>query len=111
MFRNLIQRNISKFFSYRITIIISALVFAIAHGNITQGIYAFIIGVVFGILFEKYRSVYVVIVLHMTLNIVSVLWTYLESNTIWFNNKYNAIVLFIATFMASIFTIRKLLKY
>lgn len=47
---------------------IQALAFAILHGNIVQGAYAFIIGYVLGVLYERYNSLYITIFVHFVVN-------------------------------------------
>ena len=54
-------------------ILISALVFGIFHGNVIQGIYAFLIGIFFAWLMERTQRILVPIVGHMSANLLVVL--------------------------------------
>ena len=47
---------------------IQALAFGILHGNIVQGTYAFILGLIFGVLYERYQSLYVPMLVHLVVN-------------------------------------------
>ncbi len=48
--------------------IIQALAFGILHGNLVQGTYAFILGLILGVLYERYQSLYVPMLVHLVLN-------------------------------------------
>jgi len=50
---------------------IQALVFGILHGNIVQGTYAFVLGLLLGVLYERYQSLYVPILVHAVINFSS----------------------------------------
>lgn len=47
---------------------IQAICFGIAHLNVVQGIYAFVMGLILGYIYEKYNSLYVPILLHALIN-------------------------------------------
>lgn len=48
--------------------IFQALLFGIAHGNIVQGSYAFLLGLLLGYIAHKYRSIYASILAHLVFN-------------------------------------------
>ncbi|HHV13556.1 MAG TPA: CPBP family intramembrane metalloprotease [Clostridiales bacterium] len=48
--------------------ILQAILFGIYHGNLVQGIYAAGFGFILGLLYQKYRTVYAPILLHMLVN-------------------------------------------
>ncbi|MCD8363034.1 MAG: CPBP family intramembrane metalloprotease [Lachnospiraceae bacterium] len=50
-------------------IFFSALIFGIFHGNIVQGIYAFALGIFFAWLMERYRTIFVPILAHVSANL------------------------------------------
>ena len=52
--------------------VLQALFFAIAHLNLVQGIYAFLIGLLFGYVAMKYRSLWASITLHAVLNAMGI---------------------------------------
>ncbi len=51
----------------------SAAIFALLHMNIVQGIYAFVLGILLGILMEHYRDVRIPMCGHISANIISIL--------------------------------------
>ncbi len=54
--------------------IIQALMFGIMHGNLVQGFYAFLIGLVLGWLRYKYDSLLIPMVIHFVLNFSTTFW-------------------------------------
>ena len=62
---NLAGRFTKKFW---IANIIQALMFGIAHMNLVQGTYAFVLGLFLGFLYKKYNSLYATILAHLTFN-------------------------------------------
>lgn len=55
--------------------ILSAIYFGWYHGNIVQGVYAFIIGLLLAGVFEAYHSLWAPVCLHVAANLSSVLFT------------------------------------
>ncbi|MCD8242127.1 MAG: CPBP family intramembrane metalloprotease [Lachnospiraceae bacterium] len=50
-------------------IFFSALIFGVFHGNIVQGVYAFALGIFFAWLMERYRTIFVPILAHVSANL------------------------------------------
>lgn len=75
MFRGLIYRRFMYMGSKRRAMIFSALIFAVYHGNIVQGIYGFIVGCLAVYIYEKYGSIKAPILLHAVMNATSVIAT------------------------------------
>ena len=48
--------------------ILQALLFGIVHMNLIQGLYAFILGLLFGYIYEKYHNLFVCMLLHAAIN-------------------------------------------
>lgn len=74
VFRGAILRKLLEAFQGRrawIAIVLSALLFALAHGNIAQGIHAFIIGLVFGWMYMRTGSIIPGVVFHWVNNTVA----------------------------------------
>lgn len=68
-FRYLMMKRIkNKYFA----IILPALAFGVAHGNIVQGTYAFIIGLIFGYVYYKTKNLSYTTIMHIGLNSSSV---------------------------------------
>lgn len=75
MFRGLFYKRSSAFSGKKAAITLSALVFAVYHGNFVQGIYGFIFGCLLAYLYEKYGSLKAPILLHITANLTSIFAT------------------------------------
>jgi len=69
IFRGVILNKGKKVIPFMYANILQALLFGIMHFNIVQGIYAFVLGLVIGIVYEKRQSILVPIVLHMIFNL------------------------------------------
>ena len=68
------MRNIGPVFP---AVIISALVFGINHGNLVQFVFAAAIGIILALAYEKYRNIMIPIILHVSVNLTSLIWTWL----------------------------------
>ena len=53
--------------------VIQALAFGILHGNIVQGAYAFLLGLLLGFIYGKYRNIWLCMLLHGAMNLSSYL--------------------------------------
>ena len=60
------------------TAVITSLMFALAHGNLNQFLYAFVVGLFMAYLVEASGSVYAAMLAHMCLNTSTVVMVYLE---------------------------------
>lgn len=67
-FRGILERKLLEAFSPKVAIVASALVFAVYHLNIVQGVNAFIIGLFFGWLYYRTRSLWPSILCHFIMN-------------------------------------------
>lgn len=70
MFRYLSYESYRKSFSPKVAIILTSIVFGLFHGNITQGIYAFFLGLILAYAYEKTFSLLTVICMHAAANFV-----------------------------------------
>jgi hypothetical protein len=73
MFRGLLYNRIKDLVSWKKAWVLSALLFGVYHGNLVQGIYGFLAGLLLVYVYEKYGSMRAPIVLHAVLNMTSVL--------------------------------------
>lgn len=73
IFRSLICGLLKKFVPFFIANITQALAFAIYHGNIVQGVYAFILGLFIGFLLYISGSVIYTMAFHMGINLCGML--------------------------------------
>ena len=69
--RGLVYMRMRQYLNVNLAIIFSALLFALIHGNMIQGIYAFILGVIFAWFYEKYGSIMAPVLMHVTGNLTA----------------------------------------
>lgn len=84
LFRGLIFNELRKNLNLILSVIIQALIFAVAHGNIAQGIYTFCLGVAAALVYTWTKSILSNITLHITFNlcgsiVVPLLSSYIDS--------------------------------
>lgn len=58
--------------SPRTAMLLSALIFGLFHGNVVQGLYAFVVGLFFALVFEVYDSLTLAVLAHMAVNLAAV---------------------------------------
>lgn len=68
VFRELMLKQLLKLFPFFIANLIQAAVFGLYHFNLVQGIYTFVIGLFFGFVAYRLKSVWASILLHSVLN-------------------------------------------
>lgn len=71
LFRGVILDGFLKNYSPLMSALVSGFLFALVHGNLTQGIGAFFMGVVVALLYWRVRSISFCIVLHMLINFIA----------------------------------------
>ena len=76
IFRGLIYVLLRQKLSEIPSVIISAVLFGLYHGNVVQFIYTFILGILFAEALEKRRNMAVPFIMHSAANLASVLLTY-----------------------------------
>ncbi|MBS5953809.1 MAG: CPBP family intramembrane metalloprotease [Paraclostridium bifermentans] len=69
IFRGVIFNHLKENYKIGTAIVVQALLFGIAHGNIVQGIYAFILGIVLALMYMYFNSIYSNIMLHIIFNL------------------------------------------
>lgn len=80
MFRGVIFKTLNKNISILWTIIIQALFFGLFHGNLIQGTYATLLGLVFGYITYKTRSLWPAVIMHMINNIIATISPFVLKN-------------------------------
>ena len=70
IFRGIVIRIMYRFAPFAVANVCQALVFAIYHGNIVQGVYAFLLGLFIGYVLKLTRNIVYVFVLHMSINLL-----------------------------------------
>lgn len=68
VFRGIVLGGMLKKYSPKVAITISALLFAILHGNIHQGVNTFLLGLILAYVYYKTRSIYLTIFCHFVNN-------------------------------------------
>ena len=77
-FRGLIYGRLRQAMKPIVAILISSLLFGIFHGNIVQGIYAFLIGFVLALVYEKTGALWLSMLGHALINTIGVAVPYLK---------------------------------
>lgn len=94
LFRGLIYNRLKGYYEVTIAAYISSIIFGIAHFNLVQGLYAFIMGIVFSYVYEKYRNIIAPIMMHAAANITTV---FMWSNPVsQFIDKYKIVCFIVA---------------
>lgn len=73
LFRGLVYRRFREFNSVIGSMLWASLLFALLHGNLVQGIYAFVVGFLMCYVYERYGSLKAPVVMHMASNVTAVL--------------------------------------
>ncbi len=68
IFRGVTLYRVGKVLPFIGANLLQAIFFGIYHGNLVQGIYAFVMGYVLGLVYHRYRTIYAPILLHMLIN-------------------------------------------
>lgn len=71
VYRGLIYMRMRQYLNINMAMVASALIFAFVHGNLVQGIYGFLVGILFAYVYEQYGSVKAPILLHISANMMS----------------------------------------
>lgn len=71
LFRGAIYGALKKGMAKPIALILQAVIFGVMHGNMIQGIYAFALGVVLALIYERTKSIWAPILMHMLVNGIS----------------------------------------
>lgn len=69
VFRGIVYNRLRRQYTKWIAIVGSALLFGLYHGNVVQALYGFVLGVLIAVLYEKYGSFAVPVILHSAANI------------------------------------------
>ncbi|MBQ0058532.1 MAG: HAD-IA family hydrolase [Lachnospiraceae bacterium] len=75
IFRGLIYRRLKDYMGMWPAIWLTPLIFAVYHMNLSQGIFAFLLGMCMTAMYEKTGKLWVSILLHITNNFVAVVFT------------------------------------
>ena len=73
--RGVVYGRLKRYCSKKNAMIISALIFGIYHLNVVQGVYAFVLGLYFVWLYERYQSLWAPCIAHMSANLFVILFS------------------------------------
>lgn len=76
IFRYKIISILENKYNSKVALIVSSLLFGLAHMNLVQSTYAFILGIVLGKVYQKEQNLLPSIIIHLTINAGSVLYEY-----------------------------------
>ena len=82
LFRSLVFNEIRRNTSLVVAVIIQGLLFGLYHLNVIQGIYASLVGILFGLAYVWLRSIWAPILLHVFMNSTSVMLSKLPDRDI-----------------------------
>ena len=82
LFRGVIYRTLNRYFSITTSILVQAILFGIFHGNMVQGVYATFLGIVFGYITYKSKSLWPAVIAHMSNNILALTLPYILPSSI-----------------------------
>ncbi len=73
LFRGIVYNRLKIYYDVTIAGYISAIIFGVVHFNLLQGIYAFIMGIIFAYVYQKSNNICAPMVIHVAANLVAVL--------------------------------------
>ncbi|MDI9243137.1 CPBP family intramembrane glutamic endopeptidase [Fusibacillus kribbianus] len=73
IFRGLMYRRMREYMSIGTAAVVCSLIFGFYHGNLVQGIYAFLLSLLFIYVYERFHSMLAPILFHAAANVLSVL--------------------------------------
>jgi membrane protease YdiL (CAAX protease family) len=86
--RGLILNRALKWMPKWVAIVVSSLIFAILHGNLFQGLYAFLGGAITAVIYVKFRTLWAPIIEHIAFNLSSVV---IGMFPIWENSQHSIV--------------------
>lgn len=107
IFRGIAYRRIARYWNKNMAMLFSAIFFGIYHGNVVQGVYAFLLGMILAYLYDKFQTIKAPILAHASANLISVVIT----ETTIFRPLYNSNILFFGTTAVTIFLTFAMLMY
>lgn len=106
VFRGLVFTRLKQYFPITVSIVCSAVIFGGYHGNLVQGVYAFIQGLLLAYVFELYGKLTAAMVFHGLANVSVFLLSYYGWAQGKLGEPVNVIILGMAGCMSLLFMIR-----
>ncbi|NLO47145.1 MAG: CPBP family intramembrane metalloprotease [Clostridiales bacterium] len=110
LFRGLIFGELNKVMRVRYAVLLQALIFGMAHLNIIQGVYAFLLGLLLGYIYRKSGILLYPIIIHVAFNTFSVIMSALSTEAFMERWQIAVIVAGFILFFASGVMLRKSFK-
>ncbi len=93
VYRGILYKGFKKFVPVVFANLISSLIFGVMHMNMVQFVYAAILGILFAWVYEKYKSLWAPILMHMAANMFSVLMTEWKPLQDFINTSYGSMIM------------------
>lgn len=106
MFRGILYNALKRFLNKKLSWVLSSFLFGAYHGNVVQGVYGFIMGLLMAYGYEYFGSFKVPVVLHMLANIIAYLLSVGDGRSTAMVSWYACVVLLICS-MAALLILRK----
>ena len=106
VFRGLVMKRLQRYFSPVIAVVVSAFIFGMYHGNIVQGVYAFLLGTLIAVCYWHFDRLYIPIVFHACANVSVFIITYHRGVESMINKPLNCVIFAII----SVLTFLELMK-
>jgi len=81
IYRGIVQKRLTKMLKVPVALVLQALIFAVIHFHLVQGTYAFIFGIIVGLIYIWSGSIWSAIVVHIAFNSMSVIMTNILGDT------------------------------
>ena len=105
VYRGMLYRRMRNMLPVWMSILGSAIIFGVNHGNIVQFVFAFITGAVLAYLYEIYHSLKASVLFHVVLNMTSLICTWLNVFSVLLEHPYLWIVTTFCLILFAIITI------
>lgn len=103
LFRGMVYNRMKQYFPKVLSMVLSALFFGLYHGNLVQGLFGVILGIVMAWVYELYGKWYVPVIFHGLINISSYLLTALPGKKDGFVTIMNAVIFVIIWIVGMIY--------
>lgn len=110
IFRLFLYYIFKRFFNYKVAIIATAILFAVAHMNIEQGVYALFAGLFLAYVRYKYNSIFCPIFMHLLMNVIVVVFADYFNRNMLFTEKLYMLMIGVVILLLSIYRINIIFK-
>lgn len=101
IYRGILYKGFRKFVPVVAANLLSAFVFGLMHMNMVQFVYAFVLGAAFAWVYERYKTLWAPVLMHMSANVFSVLLTEWEPLANFMNSATGSIVTLAGLFVGN----------